>query len=466
MFSASLSRATFVIALVAAFAMPAAAAKKNAAAQKADAAPKGEKWVTSWAASVQGPYPVGNPSAQPVLKFAFPTPEAGARDQTFRLIVQPEVWSQKARLRFSNVFGTRPISFDGVYVGLQHSSATLVAGSNRPVNFGGKAGVTIPPGESVWSDVVTLPFVHDVKSLAGRKLAVSFHVAGESGPMTWHAKALQTSYLSAPGSGAKSQAENESAFPFSTASWYFLDAIDVMARADTRVIVCFGDSITDGTASTMNGDDRWPNVLSRRLAAAGYRAAVINAGIGGNQVAGPSDYSPQKPFPGGPSAGARIERDVLSLSGVSAVIWLEGINDFSKNGNASAETVQTRMKEIVSRMRARQPGIKIFAATVVTALGSTNAAHGSPEQDEKRQSLNQFIRTSGVFDGVVDFDSATIDPATGGLKPEFVPESTTGGPGDRLHPNRAGYLAMGNAIDLDMVMGKAKDAPRPTAQKK
>ena len=465
MFAACLSRASIILALVVAFAPCADAAKKKAEAPKADAAPKGEKWVTTWAASVQGPYPVGNPSAQPVLKFAFPVLEGGARDQTFRLIMQPEIWSQKARLRFSNAFGTRPISFDGVYAGLQLASATLIPGSNKQVMFGGKANVTIPPGESVWSDVVTLSFTGDQRTMTGRKLAVSFHVAGDSGPMTWHAKALQTSYVSSPGSGAQGATEDERPFPYSTASWYFLDAIDMMAPADTRVIVCFGDSITDGTASTMNGDDRWPNVLSRRLRAAGYRAVVLNAGIGGNQVAGPSDYSPQKPFPGGPSAGARVDRDVLSLSGVSSVIWLEGINDFSKNGNASTETVQIRMKEIVSRMRSRQPGVKVFGATVVTALGSTSAAHGSPEQDEKRQALNQFIRTSGVFDGVVDFDSATIDAATGGLKPEFVPESTTGGPGDKLHPNRAGYLAMGNAIDLDMVTGKGKEL-RPTAQKK
>ena len=123
--------------------------------------------------------------------------------------------------------------------------------------------------------------------------------------MTWHAKALQTSYVTAPGAGAKGQDEDESAFPFSTASWFFLDALDMMAPADTKVIVGFGDSITDGTASTMNGDDRWPNVLSRRLAAAGHRAAVINAGIGGNQVVGPAEYSPQKPFPGGPSSAMR-----------------------------------------------------------------------------------------------------------------------------------------------------------------
>jgi lysophospholipase L1-like esterase len=278
--------------------------------------------------------------------------------------------------------------------------------------------------------------------------------------MTWHAKALQTSYVSAPGAGSKGQAEDEAAFPYSTASWYFLDAIDMMAPAGTPVIVAFGDSITDGTASTLNGDDRWPNVLSRRLAAAGKSAAIINTGIGGNQVTGPAEYSPQKPFAGGPSAGMRLERDVLSLSGVTTLIWLEGINDFSKNGNASAQAVQDRMKEIVGRIRAKNPNIQLFGATMVTALNSTSAAHGFAEQEEKRKAINAFIRTSGVFDGVVDFDKATLDSATGELKAEFVPESTTGGPGDKLHPNRAGYLAMGNSIDLDMLIGKKKSASR------
>src|SRR5712672_3184593 len=140
----------------------------------------------------------------------------------------------------------------------------------------------------------------------------------------------------APGGGRR----GEAAFPFSTASWFFLDAVDVTVPAGTPVIVGFGDSITDGTASTMNGDDRWPDVLSRRLHAAyGNRVAVVNAGIGGNQVVGPKEYGPEKPFPGGPSAGQRLERDVLRLSGVRTVIWLEGINDFSKSGNAAVEEV-------------------------------------------------------------------------------------------------------------------------------
>jgi lysophospholipase L1-like esterase len=409
------------------------------------------KWVTSWAASVQGPYPVGNPSAQPDQRFAFPVPANGASNQTFRMIVRPDVWGRQARLRFSNAFATKPLALDGVYAGLALGGPSLIKGSNRPVSFASKPDVTIAPGASAWSDPVDLPFVRDPETpeLAGRRLAVSFHVAGESGPMTWHAKALTTSFVTAPDVGAKGASEEEAAFPYSTASWFFLDAVDMMMPADTRLIVAFGDSITDGTATTMNGDDRWPDVLSRRLHRAfGNKIAVVNAGIGGNQVTGPAEYSAAKPFAGGPSASARLERDVLSLSGVSAVIWLEGINDFSKNGNAALDTVTAGMRDIAGKLRARVPGIRIVGATLTSALNATNAAHGSKEQDDKRRALNAFIKSSGVFDAVADFDAATLDPSTGEMKAQFIPESTTGGPGDKLHPNRAGYLAMGQAIDL------------------
>src|SRR5215510_441308 len=388
------------------------------------AAQQDQKWVVSWVASAHGPYPIGNPSAQPDQRFAFPSAPTGAHDQTFRLIVRPDIWGRQARLRLSNVFGTKAVTFDDVFVGLQMGGPALVKGTNQPVTFGGKASVTVAPGSAVWSDAVQLGFVRDPAELAGRKLAISFHVAGESGPMTWHAKALTTSYVTAPGAGSKGKSEDEAAFP-------------------------------DGTASTMNGDDRWPDVLSRRLHAVhGNRIAVVNAGIGGNQIAGPAEYSPQKPFPGGPSAMARIEREVLELSGVGAMIWLEGINDFSKNGNASVEKAQNGMKEVVGRIRARQPQMRVIGATVVTALGASNPAHGFPEQNDKRKALNEFIRTSGLFDGVIDFDKATLDTQTGSLKAEFVPESTTGGPGDKLHPNRAGYLAMGMAIDLEVFTSK------------
>ena len=180
-----------------------------------------------------------------------------------------------------------------------------------------------------------------------------------------------------------------------------------------------------------------------------------------NQVVGPAEYTAQKPFPGGPAAGQRLERDVLSLSGVSTVIWLEGINDFSKNGNASFEAVENGMRDIVGRIRARIPGVRVIGATVTSAFGSSSAAHGFPEQDEKRKRLNEFIRTSGLFDGVADFDRVTLDPQTGSMRAEFVPESTTGGAGDKLHPNRLGYAAMGAAIDLGLLVPRAGMASRP-----
>jgi len=410
-------------------------------------------WVTSWAASVQGPYPVGNPSAQPNLSLAFPSAETGARDQSFRLIVKPEFWGTKSRMRFSNALGTQPVTFDDAFVGLQWSGSAVMPGTNRAITFGGKNSVTVAPGESVWSDAVTLPFVTKGSELRGRKLAVSFHVAGSSGPMTWHAKAMQSSYVTAPGAGSKGGDLSEAAFPFASASWYFLDAVDMAAPKGLAAIVAFGDSITDGTASTMNGDDRWPDVLARRL---NGRWVVVNAGIGGNQVIGPSEYSPQKPFPGGPSALQRLDRDVLTLSGVKAVIWLEGTNDFSKNGNAEADAVIAGMREGVARIRATIPGVRVIGATVTSALGSTSSAHGFELQDEKRKKLNDFIRTSGMFDGVADFDRATTDPQTGGMKAEFVPDNTVGGPGDKLHPNRMGYQVMGMVIDLGMFNASAK----------
>src|ERR1700731_2353329 len=413
-----------------------------------------QKWVTSWTGSVQGPYPIGNPSAQPDLRLAFPSPETGARDQSFRLTVRPDLWGRQVRLRFSNALGTRPITFEGIHVALQRTAAALVPGTRQTVSFAGAGATTVAPGSSVWSAPVPLPFVHDpaTAELLGRKLAVSFHVVGESGPMTWHAKALTTSYLTAPAAGARGAAEDENAFPFSTASWYFLDAIDMMAPADARAIVAFGDSITDGTASTMKGDDRWPDVLARRLHAVyGNKIAVVNAGIGGNPVVGPAEYSPRKPYPGGPSAKARLDRDVLSLSGIAAVVWLEGINDFSKNGNAPVEAVEAGMKDVVGRIRAKFAGIRIIGATLTSALGSTNPNHGSPDQDAKRKALNEFIRKGGLFDGIADFDAATLDPQTGGMRAEFVPESTSGGSGDKIHPNRVGYLAMGSAIDLNLL---------------
>jgi lysophospholipase L1-like esterase len=412
-------------------------------------------FVVAWTGSVQGPYPVGNATAQPELRFAFPDPAKGATDQSFRLIVRPDIWGKQARIRLSNAFGTKPVTFDTIHVGLQQSGSAIVPGTNRPVTFGGKTTLTIAPGKSAVSDPVSLPFVTspDDKMLTGRRLSVSFHVAGDSGPMTWHAKALTTSYISPPNSGAKAADAAESAFPYSSTSWYFLDAVDMTAPSGTKAIVAFGDSITDGTASTINGDDRWPDVFARRVHTLyGNRYSVVNAGIGGGMVIGPADYA-ANPFAGGPSATDRLERDVISLSGVGAVIWLEGINDFG-NANAKPEDVEAGVRDVVKRLRTKIPGVRVFMATLTSSLNSTNGGYGAPAIDEKRRAYNQFIRSAAIFDGVIDFDAITGDTKTGELKAEFQPNSSTGGPGDRLHPNRAGYMAMGLAIDPKAVTGK------------
>jgi lysophospholipase L1-like esterase len=417
------------------------------AAGTQDRLSRGHRWVATWTASVQGPYPSGNPSAQPVLDFAFESPQRGATDQTFRLVVKPDLWGARIRLRFANTFGSQPLTLDDIYVGLQSSGGNIAYGTSEHVTFNGRRSMTIPPGRSLYTDPVTLRFVNRTgpSLLHGRRLAVSFHTPGSTGPMTWHAKALTTSYISAPGAGSHSADETDTSFPFTTTSWYFLDAIDVLAADDTMVVACFGDSITDGTGSTLNGDDRWPDVLARRLHAAyGGRVSVVNAGIGGNQVTGPSTYNPAAPFAGGPSALERLDRDIFGIASLSSVVWLEGINDLS--AGASAETVIAGLREGIRRLHAHG-GVRVIGATITSSVGATTAS-GTPDVDTRRQAINAFIRTGGAFDGVIDFDAATRDPQSGGLRAVFQPNSTIGGAGDRLHPNRAGYQAMGHAIDL------------------
>ncbi|MFV0481301.1 MAG: GDSL-type esterase/lipase family protein [Campylobacteraceae bacterium] len=421
----------------------------------ADANDNSKKWATSWTGSVQGPYPVGNPSAQPNMTFVFPAGQNGAKDQSFRMIVKPNIWGEKARVRLTNALGAKAVTFADVYAGLQLGSSGVVKGTNSPVTFNGKNSVTVEPGEFVWSDPIELKFVKELKEefLYGRNLAVSYHIVGESGPMTWHAKAIVTSYATAPNTKSKGADVSEDAFPFATASWFFLDAVDMFVDKDTKVIVAFGDSITDGTASTINGYDRWPDVLSRRANAIyGNKVSVVNAGIGGNQIAGPAEYSAQKPFPGGPSASTRYVRDVLGLSGVSTLIWFEGINDFSKNGNASVAKVIDAMTKTIKDIRAKNPNIKIFGATVVSAFNAPSKHHGSQEQDDKRKEFNEFIRTSKLFDGFIDFDKVITDETSGEMRAEFIPDNTVGSAGDKIHPNRLGYLKMGMSIDIKSLL--------------
>ena len=297
----------------------------------------------------------------PNSNIAFASGEQGARDQTFRLIVKPDVWGPQTRIRLSNAFGTKPITFDGAFIGLQESGSRDRA--RAPISrvlFGGRRqrdGRSPARASSATRWRCRSSRRPPDPLLNGRKLAVSFHVVGESGPMTWHAKALQTSYVSAArqrrqGPGRGRERCSPSRRPRGTSSTRSTCSLPAKAQ----VIVAFGDSITDGTGTTINGDDRWPDVLSRRLHAAyGDGFVVVNQGIGGNQVVGPADYTPAKPMAGGPSALSRLDRDVMSLPGVTTVIWLEGINDFGA-ANATAEAVIEGYTKGVGHLRQKMPG--------------------------------------------------------------------------------------------------------------
>ncbi len=421
-----------------------------------------QHWVATWATAPAtsfvyvppvAPAPPGPPTTfapaniQPDLAFPFPTANTlGATEQTFRSIVKPDLWGKRMRFRFSNVFGSQSVTFDEVTVALQEYSANVVPGTLTRVTFNGEASVTIPAGQEVFSDGIELRWARDDDSagVQGRNLAVSYSVQGNSGPMSFHSGANTTSYITAPGSGNHTEDLDVFAFEFTTTSWFFLDAVDVMAPEDTVVVCAFGDSITDGTHTTLNINDRWMNTLSRRLHNAyGRKVSIVNEAIGGNRVVNPVNPNATS----GPAAVDRLDRDVLGLSGLTHVIWLEGINDLGAGHTTDA--IIAGYQNIVSRLHAR--GIKVFAGTMTSALGISGVDRGDngPGHDASRKVLNNFIRTSGLFDGVEDFDAATLDPNTGNMRAEFLPNSQfTQLPWDYLHPNHAGYNAMGMAVDI------------------
>jgi lysophospholipase L1-like esterase len=432
----------------------------------------GEKWVATWATApatffvytppVPPVFPPGAPTTfapaniQPDQGFPFPNADNNqALNQTFRTIVKPDLWGNKMRFRFSNAFGSQAVTFSSVTVGLQEYSGNLVEHTLARVTFNGRRSVTIPVGQQIWSDGVNMPWgggQGNEAMLQGRNLAVSYAVAGSSGPMTYHSSGFVTSYITAPGSGDHTSDLDVFAYEFTTQSYFFLNAVDVMAPSNTVVICAFGDSITDGTHSTLNGSDRWANALSRRLHNAyGNLVSIVNEAIAGNRVVNPVVANSTA----GPAATDRLSRDVLGLSGLTDVIWLEGINDLG--GGNTVAAIKAGYQSIVATLHAN--GIKVYGATMTSSLGMLNPAEGwypgyaggadnGPVVTASRLILNNYIRTSGLFDGVEDFDAATLDPSTGNMKAEYLPNSTlTQLPWDYLHPNHAGYTAMAEVVD-------------------
>ena len=354
-------------------------------------------------------------------------PPATVTNQTIRQIVHTSVGGNRVRVVLSNAFGTAPIEIGAADIALRDKESAVVAGSVKPLTFGGNPTASVLPGATLVSDAVEMR----VAPLAD--LAIDLYLPGELGigpsPVTTHNGASQTNYLSASGDHTGDPAFTPAG---QAGAWFLLSRVEVTAPAGTRAVVTFGDSITDGARSTVNTNNRWPDQLARRLAAQrGTPVAVLNAGISGNRVLGDG---------AGLSALARFDKDVLMQTGVTHVVVLEGINDIGvarSNPSPTAADLIAGHKQLIERAHAR--GLTIYGATLTPFEG---AGYFTQEGEAKRQALNDWIRTSGAYDGVIDFDEVTRDPSA---PTKFAPAFDSG---DHLHPGDAGYRAMGDAVNL------------------
>ncbi|WP_053761870.1 SGNH/GDSL hydrolase family protein [Streptomyces sp. AS58] len=346
----------------------------------------------------------------------------GTADRSYRLVVRTSAGGDGLRVRLSNAFGDRPVTFGSVHAGVRLTGAELVPGSNRPLTFGGARSVTVPAGATVRSD--PLPG----KVPAGTDLVVSLHTPDAAGPATGHGMAMQTSYAAR---GDHAAEESAAAWTDTIGSWFYLDAVTVRTSATTGAVVALGDSITDGWQSSTDLNRRWPDYLARRLRAADGTSVkgVANEGISGNKVLADG---------AGQSALNRLERDVLSHPGVRTVFLFEGVNDIKAHTGVTAGDLIAGYRQIVDR--AHKAGKCVVGATVGPFKGWSE---WDPAAEAVRQEVNAFVRDSGEFDAVADFDRILRSPYD---QERILPFFDNG---DHLHPNDKGMQALADAVDVE-----------------
>lgn len=387
------------------------------------AASDDESWVETWSAAMHAPEIIPGAPGSPSFN-----------NETVRQIVHISAGGDRVRVRLST-FGAGALVIGAAHIARRDTGAKILPGSDRTLTFSGKQSISIPPGAIVLSDPVDLevPALSDV--------AVSLFVPGSTGPATWHFEALQTSYISPHGDfTAKTEMEVDRTTHFRDPNgaehdaWFWLAGVEVATSRQTGAIVAFGDSITDGTNSAPDTNNRWPDHLARRLVEqpGNHDMAVLNESIAGNKLLNEVI---------GPNALARYDRDVLTQTGVTHVIALMGNNDilfvFGPADVVSVDQIIAGHRQLIRRAHALR--LKIYGATL-TPFGGF--AFSSAEKQEKRKAVNDWIRNSGEYDAVIDFDKIVSDPSSlTRLLPSFDS-------GDHLHPNNAGYKAMADAIDL------------------
>lgn len=393
-------------------------------------------WVSAWSTAVHTPLPFPGLPPSPVFE-----------NQTLRMVVRPTIGGERVRIRLSNAFAATALAVGAVHIALTAQDARVVPGSDHSLTFSGRPSVGIPPGASVLSDPV------DLKLSAFTKISISIYLPNKTPTSSMHFWGQEPTYISGPGDfSAKGDLENAT----TKSSWYWLADVEIWASAQASATVAFGDSITDGVGAKQGDYTDWPDLLAKRLSAEKDlpEVSIVNEGIGGNRVL----------YDGaGVNALARFDRDVLAQPGVANLIALEGINDIGwphmkprqgTNGEPPKEMpfvhqlVSTQdlimgFRQIIDR--AHQHGIRVFGGTLTPYQG---AEYYSDDGEATRQEVNRWIRTSGAFDGVIDFDAAVRDPSQPGKILERYDS------GDHLHPSAAGYQAMAGAVNLSDLRGQ------------